>query len=260
MQVVNDSQPYSDATAKQRAGTEHCGRGSQGVDSEGIDDQGINGEEIDDEGTDVSSLVEQAQKANADAMLKLLHRFAPLLTKWQKRLAQRIPGEEKEVLQDEVCFAFLMLIIEFEPKRGVPFEGYIHRMLACRLRDQIESECRCVTITFTDVARFTASETDEIADWLQSSGFPVMHSLNQETSYPLPEQCWCQIWWEGAIALLAPRQQQVMQLVFKGHTEREIAEMIGIHRTTVYETKKAARKNLQKIWFADPCNTPQESI
>ncbi len=231
--------------------TDSSSTDSSSTDSSSTDSRVI---DLDLAALDLTDLVQKAQSGETQSCLELLRRFAPLMDKWQRRLAQRLPYEDKAVLQSEVRFAVLLLIIEFDAERGVPFEGYMCGMLARRLANQNKLRRHAVTMTFSEAALALGIKADEVPDCSHSS------IIFLGTVDSMPDKCWCHLWWQEAMALLPPRQQQVIQLVLEGYTEREIAERIGVHHTTVSEYKKKARKKLQEFWSLYPCKTSEKSI
>jgi RNA polymerase sigma factor (sigma-70 family) len=191
---------------------------------------------------DVITLVKGAQEREPEALLELLRRFAPLLSKWQRLLTEQIPHEDEEILHSEVRFAFVMLVLEFDVARGVPFEGYVDRMIAHRLADQRRREWRAVTLTFSEVAVALGIEGDDVLDCMHASSI-VFGAVDS-----LPDACWCALWWQETICHLTPRQRVVMELIRQGQSEQEIALSLGLRQQTVHQSKHEARKKLQKFW------------
>ena len=85
-------------------------------------------------------LVRRAKSNDLLAQALLLEQFEPLLGKSCAGAAAVLPGECRKVLKAETKFLFLVLIREFDPKRGVPFEGYVKAKLERRLVNWCHAE------------------------------------------------------------------------------------------------------------------------
>lgn len=187
-------------------------------------------------------LVQRAQAHEAAAILELLSQFAPLLSKCERRLCDAFPYEESAVWHSEVRYVCLMLLTRFDAQRGVPFTGYLNRMLALWMRwifrvlrrertllwSQVSPLCECVKKNGTD------------QDLSKVYHFNLQNNLTSEVLLG--------VWWSEALSELPRRQGAVMVLTVQGYTDREVAQILGVRQATVSEAKQAARKKLQKKW------------
>lgn len=183
------------------------------------------------------SLVHQAKAQNELATLRLPEEFAPLINKWIRLSAWELPWEDGAVLAAEVHYVFLILLLEYQPERGVPFDGYIHTMLRQRVSNFIRKE------HFR--SRITGTGQDLGSD---QSGQRHNQLLMGGEQTVLVDEVVLRVWWKERMEELSQRQRQVMDLLLEGLTEREVAACLKISGPAVHKLKQSAQKKLQKCW------------
>ena len=172
-------------------------------------------------------LVRRAKSNDMLAQAILLERFELLLAKSCSCAAAVLPGECREVLKAEAKFLFLVLLGEFDPKRGVPFEGYVKAKLERRLVNWCHAER---TRSYRN-ADFNEEdfENSTCAAWMLSDE-------NVKT-------------WGGGVkeelAKLPERQRLVVCWWAQGHSEREIGKRLEISGVRVHQLKKRALETLR---------------
>ena len=76
---------------------------------------------------------------------------------------------------------------------------------------------------------------------------PTELEVREQLAYEQKEQLLSKLDLATALDTLMPRQKAAFLLFADGHTEREIAEQLGLSRGNVHTYLEAARKKLKKI-------------
>jgi len=76
---------------------------------------------------------------------------------------------------------------------------------------------------------------------------PTELEVRERLAYEQKEQLVSKLDLEAALHALTPKQHAAFLLFADGHTEREIAEQLGLSRGNVHAYLEAARKKLKKI-------------
>ncbi|MDP3723940.1 MAG: sigma-70 family RNA polymerase sigma factor [Candidatus Omnitrophota bacterium] len=76
---------------------------------------------------------------------------------------------------------------------------------------------------------------------------PTELEVREGLAYELKEQLVSKLDLEAALQTLTPKQKAAFLLFADGHTEREIAQQLGLSRGNVHAYLEAARKKLKKI-------------
>lgn len=192
-----------------------------------------------------AAVVRSAQSGDDKAKLNLLLRFQPLCRRCAAQAHQATPFEEKGVLECEVECEFLILLHEFDPQRGVPFDGFISVMLPQRVLAWTRKE-RLHRQRETPLSQMRGEEQqtdplEEDADRIiRLHGDTCFASFNEQEDFALL--------WQQVAPLLTVQQRKVMELVLQGLTECAIAERLGINSATAHRLKDKACKKLKKHW------------
>ena len=76
---------------------------------------------------------------------------------------------------------------------------------------------------------------------------PTEQEVRDRLAFEQKEQILSKLDLEAALQALTPKQKAAFLLFADGHTEREIAEQLGLSRGNVHAYLEAARKKLKKI-------------
>ncbi len=76
---------------------------------------------------------------------------------------------------------------------------------------------------------------------------PSEQEVQERLAFEQKEQILSKLDLETALQALTPKQKAAFLLFADGHTEREIAEQLGLSRGNVHAYLEAARKKLKKI-------------
>ena len=136
----------------------------------------------------------------------------------------------------EARYQLLLLLLEFDPRQGVPVEAYLKAMLPQRMLNWAQQERRYFGRESQGEAESDLETTDGgRGRWCQTASEAELDSD-------------AFAWWRDARLLLTARQQQVMNGVLRGATEREIATQLGVSCAAVHGIKTQAQKKLRVEW------------
>ncbi len=76
---------------------------------------------------------------------------------------------------------------------------------------------------------------------------PTEQEVRERLAFEQKEQLLSKLDLEAALQALTPKQKVAFLLFADGHTEREIAQQLGLSRGNVHAYLEAARKKLKKI-------------
>jgi hypothetical protein len=93
-----------------------------------------------DERGHMDAIVWRAKSGDDEARRQLQERFTPLFDKWIQIAAQGLPRAVRVASQTEARRIFELLLLEFEPERGVPFWSYVRYMLRRRILNYVRQE------------------------------------------------------------------------------------------------------------------------
>lgn len=176
----------------------------------------------------IHELVQQAQERDQAALEELLGLFRPLIRTVFQHYAGW-PSLDQDDLLAEVMLAFLHLVQQFDPARGLEFPGYIRQMLIADVHSYVRRQ----------LAHQESSVPPTIPD--VPSSLTTNHLLWEEEVVD-------RLCLREAICRLTRRQQQVINLsFFQGYTQKEIAGQLGITQQKVSTLRRRALRRLRKI-------------
>jgi len=88
----------------------------------------------------VKIIAKLAKRGNEHARRQLWEQFEPRFAKWARLAARNLPRHASACFNAEKRSVFLLLLLEFEPERGVPFAPYADFMLRRRLHNYVQQE------------------------------------------------------------------------------------------------------------------------
>jgi RNA polymerase sigma factor (sigma-70 family) len=197
--------------------------------------------------------VADAQSGDSLALEALYNEFQPLIARLLRRYHHLQLHDILADLPSETFVAFAGLVQRYDAARGVPFPGYIERMLPATLHTVVRRRCRQLARE-----RAVGHGTDEWAD-LSSQAVLATHGApgEESTTDAVARRLDLRVLLERAIAALPPREAYVFtQRAVRDAEYTAIAAALGTSvgavRVLYCNACKRLRQTLRKEGGLEP--------
>ncbi len=182
---------------------------------------------------DIQSLVDSAQKNEADAVAELIERLKPLIHAFARRYY--FGAESREDLLQEGCLKLLELLGKFDAAKGIPYLGYVKVQLKYFYMEKGKRSKKETSLY--DAGDLPEKEAPFIERLPDTSSNVEERLVQTETQMALA----------AAIKELSAHQRRVILLYYGcGMDMRRIAKQLGVHYQTVVKTKERGLKRLRE--------------
>jgi RNA polymerase sigma factor (sigma-70 family) len=199
-----------------------------------------------------NSLIVAYKNGDTQAGMKLVHNYLDIISyiykypfnpprRGEKRARfigkkPHINFHDKEDLIQEILFHFFVLIEEYDPEYGKPFQALVKGKLHHRVHNNFFRE-------FLIIDRHEEEYDEEFESKYKEAHKSIL--LDEEATEKLPAN-YIELY--QALNQLGARQREVIILSeVKGWNASEIAEELGINPVTVRRAKQEALKKLREI-------------
>ncbi len=182
---------------------------------------------------ELGDLVSQAQLGDNEARLRLLEKYEPLLRTQVRGMHQRLlwsgTTDDVDDYIQQVRVAFLELVEDFDPSRGVPFGIYLMKMLQW------------------DTVNFVRDERLRLGREMNYDHHVLQQILGGQESSDLDPEV--RVLLREAADQLTPHQRKVFDLHYlQGKTTTEVGKMIGVCAREVRRVRERANKRLREYY------------